>query len=65
VALVVEGSAPGAALFMVRKGAIEESRDGTHVAYLGRGATFNAKVSWPTFGGNVFVVVLWQMFFGN
>jgi len=43
VALIVEGAPPGAALFLLRKGAVEESRDGSHLAYLGRGTSFNAK----------------------
>lgn len=43
MALIVEGSPPGAALFLLRKGAVEESREGVHTAFLGRGASFNSR----------------------
>lgn len=49
VALIVEGAPPGAGLFMLRKGVLEESRDGVHQAYWGRGTTFNAK-GWSSRG---------------
>lgn len=43
VAVIVEDTPPGAAIFMVRKGALEESRNGVHQGYIGRGTVFNVK----------------------
>merc|ERR1712000_300339 len=42
-AIIAEGVPPGAALFLIRKGVLEESRGGDHVAYLGAGSSLNAQ----------------------
>lgn len=42
-ALVAEGQPPGAVLFLLRKGVVEESRDGVHQAYIGAGSSLNAQ----------------------
>lgn len=40
---MLEDVLPGAAVFMIRKGVVEESCRGTHIGYMGRGSTFNIK----------------------
>lgn len=59
MALILEEQLPGAAMYFVRKGVLEESSRGRHLGYVGRGAVLNAKgLTYPNqFAGTSFHTV--------